>query len=316
MSAFGLFLLGFVLLVFGADSLQRALAGVARRFGRSAASSGLLVPAFVAALPALALSAFAFAAGEPALALGNAIGGGIASLGAVAGLLVLLFTPVPAMRSLSTQAVLVAVSVGLLLVFGRGGELARWEGALLVAAWLAGTAAVFGRSRTETEAVRTELAEAAETSTILGQNVVRLAISGALLYFGSRWIVQGAPEVGRSLGLDPLSTGLLVLATGSTLALLVPAAMAAARGQANVALAQVLGAATGLSLLATGLLALATTVEFPPQLLRSVLPVLFVLSAALWLLLRRGARLGRREGVLLLAVFVAWLGMGLAHAWP
>ena len=315
MTTTALFLLGFVLLVLGADSLQRAVAGLGRRLGLSPASAGLLVPSVAAMLPAVFLSLYAYAAGAPALALGNAVGGGIASLGAVAGILALVFAPAPAMRSLSPQAVLVAVAAGLLLVFGRGGELARWEGAVLLVAWFAGTAAVFGRSRVEAKPVQAELADSAETSTLLGQNLVRLAIAGALLFFGSRWIVQGAPEVGASLGLDAAGTGLFVLATGASLCVLVPAALAAMNGLVNFALAQVLGAAIGQALLATGAIALAAPLEFPPQLLRSVLPVLFVLSAALWLLLRRGARLGRREGILLLAAFVAWLVVGLANPW-
>ena len=315
MSALALFLLGFVLLVLAADSLHRGVAGLGQGLGFSPASTSLLVAVVSAALPAVALSAYASAAGAPALALGHAVGAGLASLGVVAGVLALAFAPTPAMRSLSTLAVLVAVGAGLLLAFGRDGTLARWEGAVLLLAWLAGVAAVSGRSRVESAGVKLELAEAAETSTLVGQNLVRLAIAGALLYFGSRWIVQGAPAVGAALGLEPLATGLYVLATGSALPVLVPAALAAARGQRDFALAQALGAAVGQALLATGGLALATPLEFAPTLLRATLPALFVLAAALWLLLRRGARLGRREGVLLLAVFLAWLGMGLARAW-
>jgi len=316
MSDFGLFLLGFVLLVFGADSLQRGVIGLARRFGSAPANAGLLVPAIVAAIPSLGLSAYALAAGAPALAIGNAVGGAVASLGVVVGLLALMFAPVPAMRTLSTQAVLVAVATGLLLVFGRDGQLARWEGALLLLAFIAGMAAMFGRSRVESKAVQQELVESAETSTIALQNFARVGVAAALCYFGSRWIVQGAPAVGAQLGLESLETGLLLLATGGTLSLFVPAALAAARGQSNFALAQALGTAFAQAAMATGALALAAPLEFPPLMLRSVLPVLFVLSAALWLLLRRGSKLGRREGVLLLAVYVCWLVVGIAHAGP
>ena len=315
MTSLTLFLLGFVLLVLAADSLQRGIAGLGQRLGFSPLSASLLAAVVGAALPTLALGAYAATAGAPALALGQAVGAGIASLGVVAGVLALAFAPAPAMRSLSTLAVLVAVGAGLLLVFGRDGTLARWEGAVLLVAWLAGVAAVSGRSRVESAAVKQELSAAAETSTIAGQNLARLAIAGALLYFGSRWIVQGAPAAGAALGLDPVATGLLLLATGGSLSVLVPAALAAARGQHDFALAQALGAAVGQALLVPGGLALAAPLAFAPTLLRSSLPVLFVLAAALWLLFRRGARLGRREGVLLLAVFVAWLGMGLAQAW-
>jgi cation:H+ antiporter len=208
------------------------------------------------------------------------------------------------------------VAVGLLLVFGRDGQLARWEGAVLLFAFVAGTAAVFGRSRVESKAVLQEITESAETSTIPLQNLARIAVAAALFFFGSRWIVQGAPAAGATLGLESLETGLLLLATGGTLSLFVPAALAAARGQVNVALGQALGTAFGQAALATGAMALAAPVEFPPLLLRSALPVLFVLSAALWLLLRRGSKLGRREGVLLLAVYICWLGVGIAHGRP
>jgi len=316
MSVFGLFLLGFVLLVFAADSLQRGVAGLGQRLGLSKPTAGLLVPGLAAALPGIALSAFAFDDGAPALALGNAVGGGVANLGLVVGVLAVGFSPVPAMRTLSTQAVLVAVAIGLLLVFGLDSAFARWEGALLLLTWIAASAAVYGRSRLEGAAIQQELAESAETSAIVGQNVVRLAMGAALLFFGCKWIVSGAAEVGAMLGLKHLATGLFVLGTGAALPVLVPAALAAARDQANVALSQALGAALCHLLLATAIPALSGGLELPPVLLRFSLPVLFVLTGAIWLLLRSGSRFGRREGMLLLAVFAAWLVIGLARDWP
>src|SRR3546814_6545859 len=82
---------------------------------------------------------------------------------------------------------------------GWDGTLARFEGVLLLVAFVGVLAACIGRTRKEKPELQDAIAAFARTSTGLGQNLLRFAIAVVLLYFGARWVVQSAPVIGLAL---------------------------------------------------------------------------------------------------------------------
>jgi cation:H+ antiporter len=314
MSMLAMFLLGLLLLLFGTDSLLRGAAGLGQRLGMSPFGSGLLLVGVVASIPDLAVNVLAFATGLPDIALGNAIGGNVVSLGLVLGFAALLSPLVLGMRLLAGHALFVLLAAGVVLMLGFDGRLARWEGALLFSAWFACLAFLFLRGRQESAPVQAQLVEFAETSTIPVQNLIRIGFSGALLYFGSRWTVQGASALGQSLGMDEISTGLTLLAVGTAVPKLLVAGMAAARGQGNVVVAQVLGACLFNLLFVLGAMALAQPLALANTLLRVELSVVMALALLLYFRLAGGLAIGRGHAAILLLAFAAWLGYALSSA--
>src|SRR3546814_2597808 len=85
--------------------------------------------------------------------------------------------------------------------------LSRFEGVLLLVAFVGVLAACIGRTRKEKPELQDAIAAFARTSTGLGQNLLRFAIAVVLLYFGARWVVQSAPVIGLALGMAPLEIG-------------------------------------------------------------------------------------------------------------
>ena len=315
MSEAALFLLGFVLLLLGADSLLRGSAGLVQGFGLKPATAGLLQLGFIVGIPQLAVAGYALARGAGELALGNAVGGGLASLGLVLGVAAACAPLAPAMRLLSPLALVNVVAAGLLLFFCYDGALARWEGGVLLAGYVAGLGFLLVHGPAEAAPVQAQLTELAETSTNVSQNLVRLAFAAGFLFFGSRWIAQGSPVVAGMLGLDLLATGLTVVAAGAALPALVLAIVSALRGHGSVVVGLALGACLCNLLLLPGLVALLQPVAFDPAPLRVALPATALLAGLLYLLLRQGARVGRREGVLLVAAFLAFVAVEIGRAW-
>jgi len=314
MTAIGIFLLGLLLLLLGADSLLRGVAGFARKAGLSATTTGLLLLGLVGAAPQLVVNGYALATGARELAFGHAIGGNLASLGLVLGIAALVNPLQARMRLLGAQALAVLGAAGLVLLLGLDGSIAAWEGIVLLVAFVALLFAAFGRVQREDDKVRAELADFAETSTNTTQNFIRLGLGGTLLFAGARWIVLGAPGTGQLLGLDALATGLSLVAVGAVLPSILLAVMAASNEQGSVAVAQSLGACLCNLLLSVGALALAAPVPVHAPLLRIALPATMLLAVLLHLLLRQGARIARREGVLLVCAFLAWLGVVIGGA--
>lgn len=303
----GMFALGLFLLLLGSDSLVRGVSGLAQRFGLSPMRTGLLLICFAAAVPGLAVSAYAFATGQPELALGTAIGGNIAGIGLTLALSALFAPLLISMRLLAAEAVFILVASGLLLMLGLDGMIGRWEGAGLLAGFLAFLVFVFRRVGEEGAPVQKELAEFSVTSTGLVQNLIRLAFAGGLLFFGGRLVVEGAPAIGLALGMGPMLTGLTLVAIGTAMPVLVATAIAARNGQGNVVAGQVLGACLFNLLLVVGGMAVLRPLAVPASFVTLEMPGAMAFALLLYPVLGGDLRLGRRESGWLLLAFSLWV---------
>ena len=301
------FLLGLLLLLLGGDSLLRGAAGLSQRLGLSPFANGLLLVSFATSLPELVVNAWAVQQGASDLALGNAVGSNIVNIGLTLGLAALVAPVAGTMRLLAGEVVFLLVATGMVLLFGLDGAIARWEGGLLLAGFVAALAYVFSRGRQEAPEVRKEIEEFAETSTGLAQNLARIAIAGALLWFGGRWVVQGAPALGLMLGLGTMMTGLTLVAIGTALPEVVLAVLAAKGRQGNIVLGHVLGASLFNLLVVVGGMAVARPLAIPASFAQFELPAAMAFALLLVPILGGDLRASRREGVVLLAGFAAWL---------
>jgi cation:H+ antiporter len=305
------FLLGLVFLLLGGDSLLRGAAGLAQRLGMSPFAAGLLLVSFATSLPELVVNGWAVQQGASDLALGNAVGSNIVNIGLTLGLAALVAPVAGTMRLLAGEVVFLLVATGMVLLFGLDGVIARWEGGLLVAGFAGALAYIFSRARQEAPAVQAELKEFAETSNGLAQNLIRIAIATALLWFGGRWVVQGAPALGLMLGLGTMMTGLTLVAIGTALPELVLAILAANSRQGNIVLGHVLGASLFNLLVVVGGMAVVKPLAIPASFVRLELPAAMAFALLLIPILGGDLRASRREGAVLLAGFAAWLAFEL-----
>jgi cation:H+ antiporter len=303
----GLFLLGLLLLALGGDSIVKGAAGLAQRFGASPFVTGLLLVAFGTSLPELAVNARALFAGQPALALGNAVGSNIANVGLTLGAAALAAPLLVRWRALSPLLLVLLLATIAVVALGLDGVLSRLDGAILLAAFVAVLVFALVRARREQAEVRAEIDAFAVTHTGLALNLVRVAIAVALLYFGARWVVQSAPALGLALGMEPLLTGLLPVAIGTALPEVAAAIAAARRGQGDLVAGHVIGSSLFNLLVVLGGMAAFGEVTMPASFLRFELPAALLLALMLVPMLRGDHRVGRHEGGWLLLAFGAWI---------
>jgi len=138
----GLLLGGLILLVAGAQWLVDGAVTFARALGVSELIIGLTVVAVGTSLPEIATTVLASLRGEREIAVGNVVGSNILNILGVLGLTALL-APQPIAVPPSALAfdlpVLVATAVACLPIFFNGRMIARWEGALFLAYYIAYT---------------------------------------------------------------------------------------------------------------------------------------------------------------------------------
>jgi cation:H+ antiporter len=310
--AWGYFALGLVLLALGGDSIVKGASGLAQRFGASPFVAGLVLIAFGTSLPELAVNARAMWVGSQELALGNAVGSNIVNLGLTLGLAAVVAPVVIRMRLLSPLLVLLAVATLALIVFGLDGMVSRVEGMALLLGFVAMLAFLLARAPREDAVVRAEIEAFATTRTDLWMNLLRFVVAAALLYYGARWVVQGAPVIGAHWGLSPLLTGLLPVAIGTALPEIAAAAMAARRGQGDMVAGHVIGSSLFNLLVVVGGMAAFRPLPLPESFVRFELPAAIAFVIVLYPMLRGDLRISRVEGGLLLAAFIGWLVLEIA----
>ena len=129
-------------------------------------------------------------------------------------------------------------------------------------------------------------------------HVVLLAAGLALLVAGAELLVRGAASVARAFGISPLVIGLTVVSFGTSSPELVTGIMAAVRSEPGLVVGNVVGSNIFNVLAILGLAAAIAPLAVNRQLVRVDLPVMVVLSLAVWALAADGAVL-RWEGGLL-----------------
>ncbi len=300
------FVLGLALLALGGDSIIKGSSGLAQRLGMSPFATGLVLVAFGTSVPELAVNARAVLAGQPALALGNAVGSNIVNVGLTLGAAALAAPLLVRWRALSPLLAVLLLATVSVIALGWDGRLSRLDGALLLAGFVAVVVFALARARDEHPEVRAALDAFASTRTDLVLNLLRIVVAVALLYYGARWVVQSAPPIGLALGMEPLLTGLLVVAVGTALPEMAAAVAAARRGQGDLVVGHVIGSSLFNLLVVLGGMAVIADVAVPASFLRLELPAALAFALLLVPVLRGDLRVGRGEGAVLLAAFVAW----------
>lgn len=337
LTAIGLFVLGLVLLMLGGDSIVKGAAGLAQRLGLTAFTTGLLLVAFATSLPELAVNLVAILHGQDELALGNAVGSNVANIGLTLGAAAIAAPIIVRWRALSPLLLVLVLGTIAVLALGADGSLSRIEGLVLLIAFVAALAFAIVRSRSEVPEVRSEIEQFAQTSTVLGLNLVRFAIGIVLVSIGSLLVIgghgvqlfgmdlsgSGAGVIGEAIGLSPVLTGLLPVAIGTALPEVAAAIAAARRGQGDMVMGHVIGASVFNILVIVGGMAACRQLALPMTLMgpgQFVLPLGYELLAALafalmlYPLLRGDTRVSKGEGVFLLVAYAAWVAFELMLA--
>ena len=143
---------------------------------------------------------------------------------------------------------------------------------------------------------------------------VSLAVAGiAALAVGSEVAVHGAVGIAERVGVSEVAIGVTVVAIGTSLPEIVTSAVAALRGEHEIAVANVVGSNVFNLLGVLGLTGALITLPTGAELYRFEMPALAASTAVLFVLAWPRGRVGRPEGALLVAFYAAFLAIVLAR---
>ena len=296
MNHYGALILGAVCAAAGGELFVRGAVGLARWARVSPGIIAATVVAFATSSPELSVSINAALAGDPAIALGDALGSNVVNVALILGLALVISgiqSPRDQIRRDFPVALLIPVVTGSLFLDGM---LSRLDAALMLSLFLAWLVAKLNDAR--------KLRSAA--GVMLGAHhrwaIVMSCLAGMmLLIVAGRLIVLGARGIALSFGVDEFVVGATVVAVGTSVPELATAVVAKLRGHDEVSLGALLGSNifNGLCIVAVAALIHPIRVDWRD----AAIALLFGFVALICAYPTRGGFIERRRGLLLLVLY-------------
>jgi cation:H+ antiporter len=316
---------GLALLTFAADHLVLGSSRMATRLRVSPVVVGVLVIGLGTSAPEFLVSGVAAARGDTGIAVGNIVGSNILNLTLILGVAGLIGTIGVASTVIRREVRLAVVAVGIFALVAWFG-LTVWSGfAMASAAAAAGLLllrwANQGRNRTLAEDT-TQYTETPAAPVDVPIAVSRIppwfepirALLGLLgVLGGAQLLVANASSIAERLGVSQLVIGFTLVAFGTSVPELVTTIAAQRRGESDLVVGNLFGSNLFNSLAGGAVIGLATGPTAPPRPAAALLAAMVLTSVVAWALLRRGFRLTRVEGAILLALYLACLPLVLVN---
>ena len=293
-------LLGVICAGAGGELFVRGAVGLAHWARISPGIIGATVVAFATSSPELSVSISAAAAGDPQIALGDALGANVLNIALILGVattITAMHCPRDSLRRDFPAALLIPVITGVLFL---DGELSRIDGALLLCLFCAWLAANIHAARRQRSAAETVLGEhrVGKATAYCGAGLAFLVIAGKL-------IVSSATAIAIAFGIDEFIIGATIVAIGTTVPELATTVIAKLRGHDEIGLGTVLGSTVFNGTFVVGIAALIHPISV---VWREVAVALVFGAVALALTYpTRGNRIERTRGLMLLALYAAYL---------
>ena len=300
---------GLALLVWGAELLVRGASWLAAAFRVPPLIIGLTIVSFGTGAPELVVGVSAALEDSPSIAVGNVVGSNVINVLAVLGLSAIVAPLAVGSRLVRLDVpIMIGVSVALLLM-ALNERIGRVEGAILVVSFFAYTAFIITRRRDAPDPESGAPAPPQRTVMALARSLALAGGGGAILAVGANWLVDGATEVAIEIGVSELIVGLTVVAVGTSLPELATSVMAAARGQRDIAVGNVIGSNIFNILAVVGSSALVRSggLEVDTSAINFDIPVMLAAAIACLPVFFTGGRIDKWEGWLFFGYFLAYI---------
>ena len=331
-----LLVVGFVLLVKGADFFVEGSSSLAKKLRVPALIIGMTVVAMGTSLPELAVSVSASFNNSNSLAISNAVGSNTFNLMVVLGISAL-FTPILVSKETVKRDFPFSIICALMLLvlgllgwnFASGAlswELDRIDGIILLSVFVLFLALMVKsalKARRKTDKTKEEIqAEEKEEADIKNRPIwlCLIFIAGGIvaIKFGGDWVVEGAVRIARMAGLSETLIGLTIVAFGTSLPELVTSIVAARKNELDMAVGNVVGSNIFNILLILGAAAVISPVSFIMENVIDIV-ILILFSLLVFLFCGKDRKLSRKEGIMMLicyGAYTAYIIMRDLHVLP
>lgn len=290
---------GFVLLVKGADWFVDGASAIAEKLRIPPLIIGLTIVAMGTSAPEAAVSISAALKGNADITIGNIVGSNILNILIILGLSAAI-APLAVEQSTIRRDMPFLLGISLLLIMqGWDGSITRFDGLIMMILFTAYLIFLLVRARRQPQ----------QDSINAGQRslwqIPLTAIGLTAIVIGSNLAVDAACTIARLLGISERLIGLTIVALGTSLPELFTSVIAARKGNADIAIGNIVGSNVFNILFVVGLSAVIVPVPFAAAFrFDSVVSI----AAAVFLLIccARSSSLKRWHGIFMLAGYLAY----------
>jgi cation:H+ antiporter len=312
------FLIGIVLLYYGAEWLVKGSSDFARNLGIRPVIIGLTVVAFGTSTPEFVVSLISSIHGKSMIAIGNVIGSNICNISLILGLAAI-FNPLMSHRSIIRRdiPIMLAISLYLLLLI-LDSTIGRIEGTTLVAGIILYTYFNYWISLKESRQASDKEHEFQGTNPVTARpsafdwrQIVMIVMGIAGVVIGAQIVVDSAIKIMTILEVSEKFIGLTMVAVGTSLPELATSVIAAVRKEMDISIGNLVGSNVFNILCVLGASALARPIPIPGGLVESGLLLdytIMILTGILpWIIMRRTYTLTQKHGLFLVLCYGVYI---------
>lgn len=304
---FGLLVVGFLMLIKGADWFVEGASKIAIKLGIPQIVIGLTIVAMGTSAPEAAVSITAAIKGSADITIGNIVGSNILNILLILGITSVI---IPLAVKKNTRRIeipyVIVVSVVLAFMGLKDGYISRLDGIVLWLLFIVFLGYLFVLSKKGVDTEADEVPELEEKDTMLKILLLILA-GGVLIVWGSDVTVDAATALALSFGWSERLIALTIVAFGTSLPELITSVTAGIKGNADIAVGNIVGSNIFNILFVVGTTALITPVVYAPGfMVDSIVCILTAVLLFVCVCMGKEKKLTRLGGVVMLLAFIAY----------
>lgn len=298
--AYLLLLIGFVLLIKGADFFVDGSSSLARILKVPSVVIGLTLVSMGTSAPEAAVSITAGIQGISDIALGNIVGSNIFNILAVIGCCALI-RPVTSPDDILKRDLWCNIGVSALLLFMMTDlKISRLEGLILILAMACYIIIILINATKNLNAD-----EDSGKKFSVPKSLIFIFIGLAAVIFGGQLVVNNATVIAKSLGMSDTLVGLTIVAIGTSLPELVTSIVAAQKGDSGIALGNAIGSCIFNILFIIGIASMLSPIHVATELIIDTV-ILIAVCVLITIFARTKKVTSKPEGAIMLLCYIAY----------
>ena len=294
-----LLVVGFVLLIKGADFFVDGASSVAKVLKIPSVIIGLTIVAMGTSAPEAAVSLTASLSGSNDISLGNIIGSNLFNLLMVIGICAIIFPVATNLEILKRDMIWNIIASVALFAMLLDGTIGRIEGALLLAGMVVYLILIVKH------ALKNRL-EGEETETLSLPKAILYIIGGlAAVVIGGQMVVNNASLIAAAWGMSDTLIGLTIVAIGTSLPELVTSIMASRKGDSGIAIGNAVGSCLFNTLFIMGFTTVISPITAAPELIVDAC-LLIAVTVLMFILAKTKMKTSRLEGAVCVLVYIIY----------
>ena len=294
-------LVGFFLLVKGADWFVEGAASIAKKLGIPQLVIGLTIVAMGTSLPEAAVSITAALDNNAGITIGNIVGSNILNILIILGITAVITNVSIQKSTFYYEIPFMLIITVILMIFGiTGSKITFMEGVIFWILFLLYLGYLYIMSKKGTEQEEENVKDIPVWKCLLF-----MVLGGVMVVMGSDFAVSGATEIARFFGMSERFIGLTIVAFGTSLPELVTSVVAARKNEVDMAVGNAVGSNIFNILMVLGIASAINPVSLIRENVIDII-ILVAFSVVVWIFAATKKKISRKEGIAMVAMYLVY----------